>query len=84
MLRDSVTYHNITALSSHLKEKICALFLAFYELTDSDFAKAFRVRSKRNSFKKLLSKPENVDLISSLNSYQANVEKMIHFLLHLR
>lgn len=84
MLRDSVTYHNIIALSSHLREKICALFLAFYELTGSDFTKAFRGRSKRNSFKKLLSKPENVDLISSLNSYQANVEKMIHFLLHLR
>ena len=32
---------------------------------------------------KLLSKPENVDLISLMNSYHACIEKITHFVLHM-
>ena len=32
---------------------------------------------------KLLSKPENVDLISLMNSYHAYIEKITHFVLHM-
>ena len=39
-------------------EKTCVILPVFHSLTGSDFTKPFFGRSKTNSFKKLLSKPE--------------------------
>ena len=80
--RDGITHHNVTSLSSQLGEKICAILPAFHSLTDSDFKKPFFGRSKINSFKKLLSKPESIDLMSSMNTDHVNIEKVTHFVLH--
>ena len=56
--RDGITHHNVSSLSSQLREKICAILPAFHSLTGSDFTKPFFGRSKITSFKKLLSKSE--------------------------
>lgn len=81
--RDSITYHNITAHSSHLVEKICGILPAFHAWTGSDLTKVFYGKSKIDSFKILPSKIENVDLISSMSSYYADIEKITHFMLHI-
>ena len=56
--RDVTTYDNVTSLSSQLGEKICAILPVFHWLTSSDFKKPFFGRSKINSFKKMIFKPE--------------------------
>ena len=81
--RDGITYHNVTSLSSHLGEKICAILPAFYSLTGSDFTKTFFRRSKINSFKKLLSKPESINLMSSMSADDFDIEKVTYFVLHI-
>ena len=81
--RNGITYHNVTSLSSQLGEKICAILPAFHSLTGSDFTKPFFGRSKINSFKKLLSKPESIDLMSSVNADHVDIEKVTHFVLHV-
>ena len=81
--RDGITYHNITLLSSQLGEKIFAILPAFDSLTGSDFTKPFFGRSKINSFKKLLSKPESMDLMSSMNTDHVDIEKVTYFMLHV-
>ena len=78
--RDSITYHNVTLLSSHLEEKIWAILPAFHSLTGSDFTKPFFGRSKINSFKKLLSKPESNE---SMKTDHADIEKVMYFVLHV-
>ena len=80
--KDGITHINVTSLSSQLGEKICAILPAFYSLTDSDFKKPFFGRSKISSFKKLLSKPESIDLMSSMNTDHVDIEKVTHFVLH--
>ena len=45
--------------------------------------KVFYGKSKIDSFKILPSKIENVDLISSMSSYYADIEKITHFMLHI-
>ena len=64
----SITFHNVSSLSSQLGEKICAILPVFHSLTGSDFTKLFFGRSKINSSKKLLSKPESMDLMPSVNT----------------
>ena len=81
--RDGITYHNITLLSSQLGEKICAILPAFHSLTGSDFTKPFFGRSKMNSFKKLLSKPESINLMSSMNTDDVDIGKVTYFVLHV-
>ena len=78
--RDSITYHNVTSLSSQLEEKICATLPAFHSVTGSDFTKPFFGRSKINSFKKLLSKPESNE---SMNTDHVDREKVMYFVLHV-
>ena len=78
--RDSITYHNVTSLSSQLEEKICAILPAFHSVTGSDFTKPFFGRSKINSFKKLLSKPESNE---SMNTDHVDIEKVMYFVLHV-
>ena len=80
---DGITYHNVTSLSSQLGEKICAILPAFHSLTSSDFMKPFFRRSKINSFKKLLSKPESINLMSSMNTDDIDIEKVTYFVLHV-
>ena len=81
--RDGITYHNITLLSSQLGEKIFAILPAFDSLTGSDFTKPFFGRSKINSFKKLLSKPESINLMSSMNTDDVDIGKVTYFVLHV-
>ena len=81
--RDNITYHNVTSLSNQLEEKICAILPAFHSVTGSDFTKPFFGRSKINSFKKLLSKPESMDLMSSMNTDHVDIEKVTYFVLHV-
>ena len=78
--RDSITYHNVTSLSSQLEEKICAILPAFHSVTGSHFTKPFFGRSKINSFKKLLSKPESNE---SMNTDHVDMEKVMYFVLHV-
>ena len=77
--RDGITYHNVTSLSNQLGEKICAILLAFHSFTGSDFTKPFFERS----FKKLLLKPESMDLMSSMNTDHVDIEKVTYILLHV-
>ena len=79
--RDGITYHNVTSWSSQLGEKICAKLPAFHSLTGSDFTKSFFGRSKINSFTKLLPKPKSMDLMSSMNTDYADIEKVTYFVL---
>ena len=81
--RDGITCRNITSLSSQLGKKICAILPAFYSLTGSDFTKPFFGRSKMNSFKKSLSKPESINLMSSMNTDDVDIEKVTYFVLHV-
>ena len=80
--RHGITCHNITALSSHLREKICAILPALYRLSGSDFKQAFCGRSKISSFKKQLNQTENIDSISLMIYNHANVEKTTNFVLY--
>ena len=66
--RDGITYDNVNLLSWQLGEKICAILPVFHSLTGSNFTKLFFGRSKINSFKKLLSKPESMDSMSSMDT----------------
>ena len=45
--------------------------------------KPFFGRSKINSFKKLLSKPESINLMSSMNTDDVDIEKATYFVLHV-
>ena len=63
--------------------KICALLPAFHSRTGSDFTKPFFGRSKINSFKKLLLKPESIDLKSFMNTDHVDIEKVTYFVLHV-
>ena len=81
--RDGVTYHNVTSLSSQLGEKICAILPVFHSFTGSDFTKLLFGRSQINSFKKLLSEPESIDLMSSMNTDDGDKEKATYFVLHV-
>ena len=54
--RDSIAYHNITAHSNHLGEKICGILPGFHAWTGSDLMKVFYGKSKIDSFKILPSK----------------------------
>ena len=81
--KDGVTYHNVTALSSHLGENICEILPAFHALTGSDFTKGFFRRSKVESFKTLSSKPEKAGLLLSMNTDHAVFEKVTDFILHI-
>ena len=81
--RDGIIYHNVTSLSSQLGEKICAILPAFHSLTGSDFTKPFFGRSQISSFKKSLSKPESMDLMSSMKRNHVDVEKVTYFVLHV-
>ena len=60
-------------------EKIGAILPAFHSLTGFDFMKPFYGRSELNSFKKLLPKPESMDLMPSMN----DIEKLTYFVLHV-
>ena len=80
--RDRITYH-VTSLSSQLGEKICAILPVFHLLTGPDFTRPFFGRSKINSFKKLLSKQESINLMSSMNTDDVAIEKVTYFVLHV-
>ena len=80
--RDDRTYH-VTSLSSQLGEKICAIIPAFHSLTDSDFTKPFLKKKKINNFKKLVSKPQRMDLMPSMNTDHLDIEKVTYFVLHV-
>lgn len=54
----------------------------FYALGGAIFTKQFGGRSKIICFK-LLSKAENVDLMSSMDSDHADIEKETHFMLYI-
>lgn len=79
--RDSITYHNITEHSSHLEQKICGILPSFHVLYGSYLTKVLYGRYKINSFEILPSKLENVDLMSWMRSYYANIEKATYFVL---
>ena len=81
--RDDITYHNVFSLSSQLGEKICAILPVFHSLTGSDFTKLFFGRSKTNGFKNFLSKPESMDLMSSVNTDHVDLEEVTYFVLHV-
>ena len=80
--RDGINHHNVCSLSSQLGEKICAILPTFHSLTGSDFTKPCFRRSKIN-FKKLLSKSESMDLMSSMNTDHVDIEKVTYFVLHV-
>ena len=71
--RDGITFHNVTSLSSQLGKKICTVLPVFHSLTSSDFTKPFFGRFKINSVKKLLSKRECMDLMSSMNNDHVDI-----------
>ena len=66
-----------------MREKICAILPAFHSLTGSHFTKPFFGRSKINSSKKLLSKPESINLMSSMNTDDVDIAKVTYFVLHV-
>ena len=61
----------------------CAILPEFHSLTGFDFTKPFFGKSKINSFEKLLVKPESMDLMSSMNTDHADIEKVTGFVLHV-
>ena len=52
-------------------------------LTGSDFTQMFFGKSKINNLKKLSSKAESMDLISSINTDHVDIEKLRYFVLHV-
>lgn len=50
--QEGTNYNNITALSSHFKENICATLSAFHALTGSEFMRSLYERPKISSLKK--------------------------------
>ena len=64
-------------------EKICSILPAFHSLTGSDFTKPFFRRLKINNFRKLLAKPESMDLMPSMNTDHVDIEKVTYFALHV-
>ena len=61
-----IIYHNVSAAASEFGESLCKILSSFHALTGSDFTKTFYRRSKIQSFKKMLTQPLAINLLSSL------------------
>ena len=81
--KEGITYHNVKALANHLGEQICKCLPAFHVLTGSDYTQPFFGRSKFCCFKKMQKNPDTMILLSSLDSTDADVDKVIDFTLHV-
>ena len=68
-----ITYHNVSAAASEFRESICKIHPSFHALTGSDFIKTFYRRSKIQSFKKMLSQPSVINLLSYLATVRVGV-----------
>ena len=60
-----ITYHNVSVAATEFCESICKIPSSFHALTGSDFTKTFYRRSKIPSFKKMLTQPSAISLLSS-------------------
>ena len=78
-----ITYHNVSAAASEFGESICKIVPSFHALTGSDFSKTFYHLSKIQSFKKMLTQPSAINLLSSLPTVRVDVEQIIDFVLHV-
>ena len=78
-----ITYHNVSAAASELDESICRILPSFHALTGSDFTKTFYRHSKIQSFKKMITRPSALNLLSSLATVRIDVAQIIDFVLHI-
>ena len=78
-----ITYHNVSATASEFGESICKTLPSFHALTGSDFSKTFYRLSKIQSFKKMLTEPLAINLLSSLATVRVDVAQIIDFVLHI-
>ena len=76
-----ITY-NVSAAASEFGESICKILPSFHALIGSDFSKTFYCCSKIQSFKKLLTQPSAINLLSSLATVIVDVAQIIDFVLH--
>ena len=78
-----IIYHNVSAAASEFGESICKILPYFHVLTGSDFSKTFYRHSKIQSFKKMLTQPTAINLLSSLATVKVDVAQIIDFVLHI-
>ena len=78
-----ITYHNVSAAATEFGESVCKILSSFHALTGSDFTKTFYRRSKIPSFKKMLTQPSAVSLLSSLATVRVDITQIIDFVLHI-
>ena len=76
-----ITYHNFSAAASEFGESIGKILPSFHALTGSDFTKTFYRRSKIQSFKKMLTQPSAINLLSSSATVRVDVAQIIDFVL---
>ena len=78
-----ITYHNVLAAASEFGESICKILPSFHALTGSDFSKTFYRRSKIQRFKKMLTQPPLINLLSSLATVRVDIAQIINLVLHI-
>ena len=76
------TYH-VLAAASVFGESICKIISSFHALTGSDFTTNLCRRSKKQSFKKMLTQPPARNLLSSLATLRVDAAQITDFVLQI-
>ena len=76
------TYH-VLAAASVFGESICKIISSFHALTGSDFTTNLCRRSKKQSFKKMLTEPPARNLLSSLANLRVDAAQITDFVMQI-
>ena len=77
-----ITYH-VLAAASVFRESIFKILSSFHALTGSDFTTNLYRRSKKQSFKKMLTQPPARNLLSSLATLRVDAAQITDFVLQI-
>ena len=81
--KEGITYHDIISLADHLGEEICDILPCFHTLTGSDYTNPFIGRTKIQSFKRMISSPSSIFLLTSMKSQDVDISAVTKFVLQV-
>ena len=81
--KSGITYHEILPLADYLGNSVSSILPAFHALTGCDYTTPFFGRTKFTCFKKMLARPETIQVLESLKNENANISHVVEFILHI-
>ena len=80
---DGITYHNTNSVSDYIGAEMCEILPCFHALTGSDYTNPFFGRTKIQSFKRMVTAPSLVSLLSSMKTENLDIPVVIKFILQI-